>query len=551
MSLIFPTPVCEKLVYTARTESKAVCISLDGFEAAEAEKRFEMRGIKTSATPDLAITLEYRENLSDEEYKLNFENGAVPSHCTLYASSKKGVRYGANAVAGLILRYENISGTVSDSPSFSRRGIIEGFYGKPWRAERRLDMLKTVSFWNMNTYFYAPKDDEYHRDRWDEPYDEKSFAALREVVEACREYGLEFVYCIAPGITMEYSSAEHLKKLDDKLGSVRDLGVRSFSLLLDDIPSSLQYDSDKKAFGDLTKAHIAVTNQFARMCREADKDARLFVCPYMYCGTGEEDYIRRFGRGIDPDVRILWTGRDICSREITTAQAEKFHTETGHYPFFWDNYPVNDANMYNEMHLGPVRDRDARLYRFSEGLIANGMEYSEASKAGFMTVADYLWNSEAYDPETSHINAMKRLVGEDGYGKFRFFSDNLQTCCLRNSNSELMSEYLQQVRFSMKTGDFDKAVGVLKEYCGKMNDCCCFLESGMNNRFLREELKPWTDKFVFCCEILNTSLVFLSSGGKLKRRELSDMTKKYKSDPVVLADFCFWEFTEFLLDYRF
>ena len=31
-------------------------------------------------------------------------------------------------------------------------------------------MLNLMSFYGMNTYYYAPKDDPYHRDKWDELY---------------------------------------------------------------------------------------------------------------------------------------------------------------------------------------------------------------------------------------------------------------------------------------------------------------------------------------------------------------------------------------------
>ena len=50
------------------------------------------------------------------------------------------------------------------------RGIVEGFYGKPWNFDIRVDMLKFCGEYNLNSYIYAPKDDPYHRDKWREPY---------------------------------------------------------------------------------------------------------------------------------------------------------------------------------------------------------------------------------------------------------------------------------------------------------------------------------------------------------------------------------------------
>ena len=64
-------------------------------------------------------------------------------------------------------------------------------------------------------------------------------------------------------------------------------------------------------------------------------------------------------------VNIFWTGLDICSREITTYEAIRFIDNTKHMPLYWDNYPVNDAEMMNEMHIGPLIGREKDLYKVS------------------------------------------------------------------------------------------------------------------------------------------------------------------------------------------
>ncbi|MCR8997980.1 protein O-GlcNAcase, partial [Brevibacillus laterosporus] len=52
------------------------------------------------------------------------------------------------------------------SQGFALRGLIEGFYGKPWSHEERIDMLRFISQHGFNAYFYAPKDDAILRDDW-------------------------------------------------------------------------------------------------------------------------------------------------------------------------------------------------------------------------------------------------------------------------------------------------------------------------------------------------------------------------------------------------
>lgn len=51
-------------------------------------------------------------------------------------------------------------------------GVVEGFYGKPWDAEQRRELLQWEQQWQLNAYLYAPKDDRKHRAAWRVLYDE-------------------------------------------------------------------------------------------------------------------------------------------------------------------------------------------------------------------------------------------------------------------------------------------------------------------------------------------------------------------------------------------
>ena len=52
-------------------------------------------------------------------------------------------------------------------------GYIEGYYGKLLAWESRKLIIKSLSKNKMNTYFYAPKEDVYHRLCWRKKYNEK------------------------------------------------------------------------------------------------------------------------------------------------------------------------------------------------------------------------------------------------------------------------------------------------------------------------------------------------------------------------------------------
>ncbi|MEW6105897.1 MAG: beta-N-acetylglucosaminidase domain-containing protein, partial [Bacillota bacterium] len=89
--------------------------------------------------------------------------------------------------------------------SFVWRGIVEGFYGKPWTHDERMDMLSFMSQIGMNAYIYAPKDDPYHRHRWRAPYPEDLLAHLSELASHARKHGITFIFAVSPGLSLRYS----------------------------------------------------------------------------------------------------------------------------------------------------------------------------------------------------------------------------------------------------------------------------------------------------------------------------------------------------------
>jgi len=51
----------------------------------------------------------------------------------------------------------------------------------------------------------------------------------------------------------------------------------------------------------------------------------------------------------------------------------------GHRTVVWDNTPVNDATMVNELHLGPYLGRDPGLADLVGGVLCNPMNQERAS----------------------------------------------------------------------------------------------------------------------------------------------------------------------------
>jgi hyaluronoglucosaminidase len=225
-------------------------------------------------------------------------------------------------------------------------------------------------------------------------------------------------------------------------------------------------------------------------------ERRLIVCPTIYCGRGDEPYVATLGRGIDPRIELFWTGRAVCSPTLELDDARRFAAATGRPPTYWDNYPVNDVAMNNELHIGPYRGRDAELWRSAHGVIANGMELFESSKIPFATIADYLAAPAGYDAEASWQQAMLEVVGGDDLDAFALFADNVRTSCLATDDAPMVARALERFAFGLEHGDEATAADDLQNVADRLLAAAQRLLRGpVANPDLIEECRPWIEAF--------------------------------------------------------
>lgn len=481
--------------------------------------------------------IEELSRLTSEKYYITVdENSAV-----IEASCDKGVFRGVNTLCKLIKAQELKAGELEDYPTFETRGYIEGFYGPTWEQEKRLSVMKLMAQYGMNTYFYAPKDDIYHREKWRELYPQSDLADLKKFVDFAKENYFDFNWCVGPGLSYKYTSDEDFVLLINKIKSIYKIGVRGFGLLLDDIPWELQYPEDEQHFDSIADAHVDLINRVYAELKAFDSSIKLSVCPTQYSGDENGYYISKFGKGIPGDVSMFWTGQEICSRVLTVRESQELLRSTDHKPLFWDNYPVNDCEMFQEMHLGAIQGRDKELYKACEGLISNVMEYAECSKIPLMTIADYLWNPVAYNPEKSLENAHKEMLG-DNAELFSYFADHLGVSCLTKYSSAFMSNTLARLNFLISTGEQEQAVKEFAEYNGKMRECLALISDETVPLF--KEIKKWVKKFSMCCDLLDSILAVWVNPNAETITTLATLTEEYNMNAVSLTGFCLREAAE-------
>lgn len=298
------------------------------------------------------------------------------------------------------------------SQRFDLSGVVEGFYGNPWSHEARLDMIRFMGEVGMDVYFYAPKDDPYHRQRWRESYSGEELSRFQELIRVSEDAGVKLFYAISPGLSIKYSSEEDYQALREKLMTLSVLGIQHFALFLDDVPEYLQHEEDISKYSTLANAHVELINRLYLDLSEFGLD--LAVCPTTYTDAwGSREYIRVLGEGVVADIPFFWTGTDVAVASITEAEASFWSTLIGRKPLIWDNFPVNDFEQWRPI-IGPITGREARLSRAASGIIANPMDKPYLSMIPLYTVAKYAQNPHNYNPDKSWQDALVHLAGSEG-----------------------------------------------------------------------------------------------------------------------------------------
>ena len=273
----------------------------------------------------------------------------------------------------------------------------------------------------MNTYLYAPKDDPYHRKRWRVPYPRKEWQELLRLIGAARRQQIDFVYGFHPGEGLCFSADEPVHILLKKARRFYDAGVRTFAVLFDDIPSCLVHEIDRRRFkNSLAAAEGTWLKGIIESQPAGWTDVEWWICPSYYTpdpllarifGRFEPQFLETLGEYLPSETACLWTGPAVVSKTITLSHVRGIANRVRHPMIIWDNYPVNDLSMRDDLHIGPLRGRDSRLPEVVYGYLNNPLLQEELGFVPLATCFDYAADPRKYRPEASWTKIVERRFG--------------------------------------------------------------------------------------------------------------------------------------------
>ncbi|MBM7599181.1 hypothetical protein JOC34_001549 [Virgibacillus halotolerans] len=388
--------------------------------------------------------------------------------------------------------------SIKDFANTKIRGFIEGYYGIPWSNEDRISLMEFGGKYKMNSYIFAPKDDPYHREKWEELYPEDKLEELRELATVGNETKTRFVWSISPlGEVAELAREEgddaamavleeNTEKLLAKFDQLYDVGVRQFGVLGDDV-GSLPLDY--------------VVQMMHSVSEWADekgdvKDTLYTPASYNSGWAWNPEELNAYEKGFDEDIQILWTGSTTCAPiDQDTIDVFKNKSNDGverRDPLFWLNWPVNDVDM-SRVFLGKGEMLEPGIENLA-GAVTNPMQEAEASKISLFAIADYTWNTIDFDAQKSWDDSFKYIepdAAEELHELAKHMSD-ADPDGLKLSESENIKELLDSVTEKLNNDESLKDISpeAIAEF-QKIVDAADGFLTKTKNQNLKEELGPF------------------------------------------------------------
>lgn len=457
-----------------------------GFKLNDRRKAFAADVDFLNVTPrGFKLTIDYGQTTAAPDVAGAYLLEVTPKEVKIQGRDETGAFYGLQTLRQLMASDSETLPQIriTDWPELKHRGVVEGFYGTPWSHLVRLSLIDFYGKNKLNTYVYGPKDDPYHSSpNWRLPYPADEAAKICELVDASRRARVDFVWAIHPGKDIRWTPEDY-DSLLTKFNGMYDLGVRHFALHFDDI----------EGIGADPRRQAALVNDLTRdFVKKKGDVGPLIICPtdysQMWANPGENGTLAVYGRELDPEAEVFWTGAVVCS-DLTPETLEFINSRIRRPALFWWNFPVTDY-CRNYLLQGPVYGLDKGLTSAElSGIVSNPMEHGEASKLALYGVADYAWNPGAYNPLDNWERGLCKVLpgAADAYRTFAIHNCDTETGYRRSESWETetfpFDRYTPE-QFEALRAEFERVAAAPAE-----------IRAAGGNDLLLRELEPWLAEF--------------------------------------------------------
>jgi hypothetical protein len=362
------------------------------------------------------------------------------------------------------------SATILDYPDFTGRSMLFAAWNSSAEVKEDLTNLDAMAKWKINKAYvgYGQPNKNWHTPT------EVYKGGVSAAANWCRKTGLvNLAVMVNPYYHLGYeqnvdSISESnryiwthgdpysLNILKNVLKPALDSGAKCIMLSSDDyLPHqgrnpknyTLYTKEDEDRFINLQNAQAYVIDELYKWLESDYPGTRLEFCPpwylneYIDMSRGKaEAYFSDLKALIPKEVAVVWTGNTVRSLSLDNADIYRYSQMIGRYPMLWDN------TLYARSTTGknggypsvyPVKSRLCNLFepldilvpehfsRYNDGpdMYVNGDMYSDTYKIKFMTVADFEWNTDAYDADFSLWKALVKTYGKENAIKLMTFND--------------------------------------------------------------------------------------------------------------------------------
>lgn len=333
-----------------------------------------------------------------------------------------------------------MSDNISDS-NF-KTGLIEGFYGSPWTWDDRYKMVDFLKQYKFGYYIYAPKSDRKLREEWSEVWNNNEYEEITGFRNKCRDSDIDFGIGLSPFELYLNWSSEGKDQLKNKILQINELEPDILWILFDDMKG------DRSNMAD-------IQIEISHFILSLSTSGKIAMCPTYYSfdpvlkalfGDMPENYLDTLALGLNRNIDIIWTGPNVCSKEITVDHLKKVNKLLNRKPLLWDNYPVNDSpRMTPFLNLGGFRNRSREIRDLCSGHTINPMVQPCLSRLPLATLND-LYIDDDYDCEKSWCTHARDLLGND---QFKILKEDLEAFEKRGvgsgGNSDLLQDWKSRI----------------------------------------------------------------------------------------------------------